>query len=419
MMRTLLLTSKTPQFRGMGSNMRAGAHVLALSGFSDLRVIVASYEPLLDLNEVADNLTRATADIRYFCSQSVKSRLFFASTQSPSGTRRLGLRLLSGPRETVGLTTREVRRLAPDAAECDVLMAFRLSMAPAALRLATLLGGRGRRVRTVLDLDDIDSLRMRRQAASGRLQSGRLWTSMERFQAAQVEHQEDRMIPRFDRVFVCSDADAELLNRKYGRGHVHALPNAVALPERLATARGGARPTIGFVGSMDYFPNFEAVTHFCRSILPRIREQLGEPLRFVVVGRNPPPEVLGLASEPGIEVTGTVPDVAPYYAQFDLTVAPIRSGGGTRIKILEAFAFGRPVVATTVGAEGIEARNGDSIFIADEPDAFAARCVQLLKDEALRDSMAAAGRRLVEERYSMAAIGEVLRASFLDLHRSA
>jgi len=152
------------------------------------------------------------------------------------------------------------------------------------------------------------------------------------------------------------------------------------------------------VGAMFYEPNVDAVRFFAREILPRIRKQ-SPRARFVVVGRDPHPDIAALHDGDTITVTGTVDDVGPYLRQASVAVVPIRFGSGTRIKILEAFAHGTPVVSTTLGAEGLEVAHERELLLADAPEKFAAACVRLAGDGCLQESLAKQGLDLVRRRY--------------------
>jgi glycosyltransferase involved in cell wall biosynthesis len=154
-----------------------------------------------------------------------------------------------------------------------------------------------------------------------------------------------------------------------------------------------------FSGSMDWHPNEDAVLHFVDAILPRIRAEVPD-VSFTVVGRNPTARVRALAEQPGIFITGTVDDVRPSIAQGSVYVVPLRAGGGTRLKIFEALAMAKPVVSTTVGAEGLGLQPGRDYIAADDPGAFADGVVSLLRDPARRLALGDAGRTLVDTCYS-------------------
>ena len=146
-------------------------------------------------------------------------------------------------------------------------------------------------------------------------------------------------------------------------------------------------------------PNVSGVLWFSREVLPRVWAQL-PAARFAVVGKNPPAEVRSLAADPRIEVTGYVADPLPYLEGADAFVVPLFSGGGMRVKIVDAWLWGLPIVSTPVGAEGIEMRDGENILLAGDAAAFAAAVVRLLTDEELNRRLRVEGRRWVEEHYA-------------------
>jgi len=171
---------------------------------------------------------------------------------------------------------------------------------------------------------------------------------------------------------------------------------------------GSERPAhLVFSGSMDWHPNEDAVLYFLDAVLPSIRAQIPETT-FTVVGRNPSARLRDAAGRVGgVTVTGTVTDVRPSIAEGSVYVVPLRAGGGTRLKIFEALAMARPVVSTTVGAEGLGIGPGRHYTCADEPGAFANAVVALLHDPHRRAELGAAGRHLVETCYSWPTIGRV------------
>lgn len=165
----------------------------------------------------------------------------------------------------------------------------------------------------------------------------------------------------------------------------------------------GGRPEIPgrlvFSGSMDWHPNEDAVIYFGETILPKIRSRVPDA-SFVIVGRNPTQKLRDAAERLGMIVTGTVDDVRPYLDEASVYVVPLRAGSGTRMKIFEALGMAKPVVSTTVGAEGLALTHEKEFIAADDPDAFAEAVVSLLHNETQRRALGAAGRALVVERYS-------------------
>jgi polysaccharide biosynthesis protein PslH len=160
-----------------------------------------------------------------------------------------------------------------------------------------------------------------------------------------------------------------------------------------------------FTGSMDWYPNEDAMLHFVERILPLVRREIPQ-VRTTVVGRNPSERLRSVAAAAGIQVTGTVDDVRPYVARAAIYIVPLRVGGGTRLKIFEALAMGKAVVATSVGAEGLPLRPDHEFVQADDPPEFATAVVSLLRNPERRRAIATQGRRLVEERYSWRQIAQ-------------
>jgi glycosyltransferase involved in cell wall biosynthesis len=145
-------------------------------------------------------------------------------------------------------------------------------------------------------------------------------------------------------------------------------------------------------------PNVDGVVYFLREIWPRIVAARPDA-RFVVVGADPAPTIRAHAG-PGVTIVGPVDDLRPYLAAAAVVVVPLRLGSGTRLKILEAWAMGRPVVSTALGAEGLEAVSGRHLLIADDAAGFASAVVRVLSEPELGDALGRAGRALVTERYS-------------------
>jgi glycosyltransferase involved in cell wall biosynthesis len=154
-----------------------------------------------------------------------------------------------------------------------------------------------------------------------------------------------------------------------------------------------------FTGSMDWFPNEDAILHAIENILPLIRSEMPEA-SLTVAGRNPTSRLRVAAAHAGVRMTGTVEDVRPYIAEAAVYVVPLRVGGGTRLKILEALAMGKAVVSTTVGAEGLPLVPGKHFLRADDPREFAGAVLTLLRDPDRRRALGSEGRRLLEQRFS-------------------
>ena len=153
-----------------------------------------------------------------------------------------------------------------------------------------------------------------------------------------------------------------------------------------------------FTAKMDFRPNVDAVLWFAQEVLPLIRRQSPET-RFWVVGKDPHPRLAPLAHDPGIQLTGWVEDVRPYIAGTAVYVIPLRIGGGTRLKVLEAMAMGKAIVSTTLGYEGFDLVPGQELVVADTPAEFAAAVLALLQDPQRRERIGRAARRFAGSRY--------------------
>lgn len=201
-----------------------------------------------------------------------------------------------------------------------------------------------------------------------------------------------------------SEADRALLSANAPSADIRAIPTGVDAEyfHPNGTAEKPAR--LVFTGSMDWYPNEDAIIHFMDAILPHLRRRV-PGLTMSVVGRNPSDRLKALGAAKGVQVTGTVNDVRPYVAEAAVYVVPLRIGGGTRLKIFEALAMGKAVVSTSVGAEGLPLTPGQHFLQADTAEDFAKAVLSLLDDAPKRRAIGEAGRRLVEARYSWQQIG--------------
>jgi glycosyltransferase involved in cell wall biosynthesis len=230
---------------------------------------------------------------------------------------------------------------------------------------------------------------------------------------------ERRSCRRAVMAMVCSNDDRDILRHLNQDLPISVVPNAVdtdSYSPGETNGATGASPVLLFQGSMDWFPNRDAVEFFARAILPEVRKTC-PGVRFVVAGRNPPAELIAELKD-GVEFTGTVLDMRPYLSAATVVVVPLRMGSGTRIKILEACAVGKPVVSTSVGAEGLGLEPEKEILLADDPAAFARSVVKLLQDPARRTAMARLARAVIVERYSHIALKKTLDTVLSSLARA-
>lgn len=205
--------------------------------------------------------------------------------------------------------------------------------------------------------------------------------------------------PRLAAVVAVSEDERESLSRRLPDGcPVWIIPNGVDVDFFRPEPRDGNGRDVVFCASLDVSMNTDAAVYFAGEIWPLIRRSR-HSASLKIVGRTPPLRLRRLNGADGITVTGTVADVRPFYRNAAVAVAPFRIGAGTKLKILEAMAMGVPVVATSVGARGIEANDGEHLLIADEPRAFADRVLSLLRDGRAAGDIARRARALAERRY--------------------
>ncbi|HET8771532.1 MAG TPA: glycosyltransferase family 4 protein [Gemmatimonadaceae bacterium] len=207
-----------------------------------------------------------------------------------------------------------------------------------------------------------------------------------------------------------SEPDRALLEAQSPGGRYTSVPNGVDIDSFRPAAPGGRESGIVSTGGLNWFPNADGLKHFCADILPRVRAVCPPDATTVRwVGRADDMTRRRLKAESDVELTGYVDDVRPYLRAAACFVVPLRVGGGTRLKILDAWAMGKAVVSTSVGCEGLDARDGENILVRDDPAAFAEAVTAVLRDPELRHRLGAAARRTVERTYSWDVIGEDLR----------
>jgi len=230
------------------------------------------------------------------------------------------------------------------------------------------------------------------------------WKKMHRYEA--------KICEIFDKCLMITEEDKERIERMNPSVKTCIIPAGVDTsyfyPLKIEEESG----SLVFVGDLSWLPNVDGVIWFYSRVWPRIKKA-SLPVKFYVIGRRPPEEIRKLSKkDQNIMVTGFVKDVRPYVAKCSVYVVPLRIGGGMRLKILEAMAMERPVVATSVGAEGIMATDRENIMIADSEADFAERVIELLKDRNPRRRVAQEGKRLIEQKYRWETVVEALEKEY-------
>ncbi len=239
----------------------------------------------------------------------------------------------------------------------------------------------------------------------------RLWW---RVQARLYRRFESRWARRYDVLTTVSEADAAWLRANTCARNVLVVPlpldAAYFAPPDATPERPGR---VVFTGQLNHPPNADAALYLAREVLPRLRARVPDA-HVQIVGREPQRALLTLRGNPGLEVTGAVPDVRPHLAEAQVVVVPLRFGAGARQKILEAWAMQRCVVATPLGAEGLDACDGENVLLAEGTDALVERLVLALRDEALRERVRRPGRALVLARHDPARVAAGLYEALQD-----
>ncbi len=246
--------------------------------------------------------------------------------------------------------------------------------------------------RVLVDLYNVESAWHRSMAAS---ENGALAWAHRRFARAALEA-ERYWLPRSDGVLVTSCNDAKLVREIVPGARVTVYPNA--LPAIVPPPRSD-RPEIIFSGNLEYAPNIQAVRFFHRNVWPALQSRWPK-LKWKILSKNPGAIRDLVLGDPDIQITGFVQDAVAVIAQAQVAVVPLLAGSGTRIKILEAWAAGTPVVSTTLGAQGLEYRDREHLILADDAESFTATVSELLALPVNRERIGAAGRRLYEEQYT-------------------
>jgi polysaccharide biosynthesis protein PslH len=268
-------------------------------------------------------------------------------------------------------------------------------------------------LKAIYNWHNIESEAMRRFAAVTSLRARRWYAG---HTAPKLEVFENDILRSAFGHVVCSERERDQLLGRVPAARIAVIENGV---DTARFAEDRERPVPGrqivFVGAMDYPANSEAAIFFSNRIWPHILKKLRDT-ELLIVGSCPGPEVLALAQLPGVKVTGMVPDVRPFYRQALAAVVPLRTGGGTRLKILEAMAAGVPVVSTPLGAEGLPIVDGENALLADpdDPHAWTDHLIRLAESPALRARLTGAGLRLVETRYDWEILGSKLRETYQD-----
>lgn len=391
-MRVLFVSSWFPAPPTNGSKLRvlnllrqlAHSHEVALVSFTDP---VSDDPGCPELRAMCRML--ATVPRRYFRPESFRSRLALFGAV---------------PRSLVDTHSPEMERSiarALSAERYDVVVASQLA---AAAHVRGLAGAPA--LFEEIELTGFYERFARAPSLGERLRSGLTWAKHRRYLA--------RLLRSFAACTVASALERDLLSRAVPyHPPAHVIPNCIRLADYAGFHRPPEPGTLIFTGSLSYDANYEAMRWFLERVFPRVLAARPQA-RLTITGD---PAGRALPRSPNVRQTGIVEDIRPLVAASWLSLAPLRHGGGTRLKILESMALGTPVVATRKGAEGLDVVHGEHLLVADEPEELARLVLRLLADGELRAHLAENGRRLVAERYDSRIVGPRFEALVADVAR--
>ncbi|MDY7009782.1 MAG: TIGR03087 family PEP-CTERM/XrtA system glycosyltransferase [Planctomycetota bacterium] len=396
MKRLLFIAHRVPFPPDKGERVRAFHEIGALSRHFQVTVAALSH----NRDDVA-----AVAGLRELC-----HKVIVAPSAGAMGLIRGGISLLIGRSVTEEyFHSRRLREMIISEARrepFDLVMCYSSSTLPFGLAVSAPV--------RVIDLVDIDSAKWSGYSASARWPKSLLY----RHEAAAVGRLERRAVERCDAALLVSEAESAAMGPVGSK--VITVANGVDVdffrPDAVAPADLGPASLV-FTGTMDYRPNVEAVCWFVREVWPETKRRIPE-LTFTIVGRNPTRPVRRLAKIPGLNVTGSVPDVRGYLAAAGVVICPLQMARGIQNKVLEAMAMGKAVVASPAALEGLDVETGKDLLQADTPDEWRRYILELLADGELRDRLGRSARVCVESKYNWTKRMEPLVSLCLRLIRS-
>lgn len=248
------------------------------------------------------------------------------------------------------------------------------------------------------------------QASAAQLTEQPVRRFYSQIQAQRLSRYETELCSVVDEVIAVSAEDASKLKRLAPTAKIRVIPNAIEVNAYAAERVEPRIPTLVYSGKMDYRPNVDAVLWFYRSIWPRVLSHDPQVL-WQIVGSSPDSDVISLADEDDVEVTGTVKEILPFLASCTVYIAPIRMGSGTRLKLLEAMAAGCAIVATPLAASGLTGA-GDAFLVAETADDFAKKTIELLSDSSMREKLGHAARKIVTQQFDWCHVAPMIRALY-------
>ena len=267
-------------------------------------------------------------------------------------------------------------------------------------------------VPAVLDHHNIESHMLLRRA---RNESGILRSWYMRQEGTRLKDIETRLCPRFALNITCSELDSERLNEFCPQAKCEVVPNGVDTSFFVPGEGRSTERSLIFVGTLNWYPNVEAVRFIANEIWPRLRDA-DSTVSVDIVGAHPPDDIVAVGrADSRFRVHGFVDEMLPMLDAAGVYVCPIRDGGGTKLKILDALSMSKAIIADPIACEGIDVTDGKDVIFASTPDAYVAEILRVLDDQELRARLGGNARKLAQEKYDYAAIGKQLAGLFEEL----
>ncbi len=394
-MKILFVTQANPNATGAGWERRAAQHIRSLTRIGEVTVLLPWQEAAF-LDAAAEGRCRALGATH------VIRRAQMPANEVSKRAHAAAKGRLARAWHAIGraswLDTRvHPRDVAASRAQLgqrfDIVFAFKVQ---SAIWTESVLGGALRPPIAIVDLDDVESRMFERLVVAAPGHS-RFWAWKLKRQLGWLQATERKLVAEWSAVCLCSELDAGRWLDMHGK-RPWIVPNGYDFG-RIVPLEPDGHVDLLFVGTFGYAPNVEGVLWFVENIWPLVRTALGDTVTLTLVGFTPPASLLALDGRDGIRVIGNAPDVAPFYASTSIVIAPLLAGSGTRIKLIEAAAFGRASVTTTLGCEGLDLVDGEHAEIADDPSAFAHRVIALARNPARRAKLADAAYEHARARF--------------------
>lgn len=258
---------------------------------------------------------------------------------------------------------------------------------------------------------DVSYLKAERLAGQRRNLAAKLFIY---YDAMKLKRLERTIFRQIDLGITVSELDRRLLEQLCPEGRFAVVENGVDVKAFVPDPAAVEPNALVWVGGFHHYPNYEAVRFFLEEVYPGIKREKPE-VKFYIVGGEVPDGLTRLAAgDRSVVITGYVEDPVPYIQRAAVFIAPILSGGGTKLKVLEAMAAGKAIVSTSIGVEGIEAKDGEHYIVADRPAFFSKKVVELLNDGLLRERLGANARKVAEEKYDWRAICDKMSGIYKD-----